>query len=174
MDSYTAIIWDWNGTLLDDVQLSLDIVNEMLAEQGLAALTVQRCKDIFDIPASLYWERAGMDLQTIPFEAVSLAFCARFEQRVHTAALFPGVRHVLHTLQQHGIAQFLLSSTEHQALMRMLTAFQLQEAFDGIHGTMNTLALGKLGGGRVLLDAYDLERRRTVFIGDTTHDAEVA
>src|SRR5215475_8432213 len=110
MGSYTAIIWDWNGTLLDDVQLSLDIVNEMLAEQGIAALTVQRCKDIFDIPASLYWERAGLDLQTIPFEAVSLAFCARFEQRVHTAAVFPGVRHVLQTLQQHGIAQFVLSS----------------------------------------------------------------
>ena len=143
MGSYTAVIWDWNGTLLDDVQLSLDIVNEILAEQGLAALTVHCYREIFDIPASVYWERAGLDLQSIPFEALSLAFCARFEQRVHTAALFPGVRHVLHTLRQCGLAQFLLSSTEHHALLRMLTAFQLQEAFDGIHGMTNTLAQGK-------------------------------
>ena len=174
MGNYTSIVWDWNGTLLDDVQLSLDIVNEILTEQGIAALTVNRYKEIFDIPASVYWERAGMDLQAIPFEAVSLAFCARFEQRVHTAALFPGARHVLHQLRQRRIAQFLLSSTEHQALMRMLMAFQLQDAFNGIHGMANTLAFGKFGGGRVLLDIYDLQRHRTVFIGDTTHDAEVA
>ena len=101
-------------------------------------------------------------------------FCTRFEQRVHTAALFPGVRHALVTLRQRGIAQFLLSSTEHQALMCMLSAFQLQEAFDGIHGMANTLALGKLGGGKMLLDTYALERHRTVCIGDTTHDAEIA
>ena len=156
------------------MELSLDIVNEILSEQGITALTANRYKEIFDIPASVCWKRAGVDLQKIPFEAVSLEFCARFEKRIHRAELFPGVRHVLHTIRHRRVAQFLLSSTEHNTLMRMLTAFQLQEAFDGIQGMANTLALGKLGGGRLLLDAYDLERRRTVFIGDTTHDAEVA
>ena len=58
--------------------------------------------------------------------------------------------------------------------MRMLTAFQLQEAFDGIQGMANTLALGKLGEARLLLEAYNLARRNTVFIGDTIHDAELA
>jgi phosphoglycolate phosphatase len=56
----------------------------------------------------------------------------------------------------------------------MLGKFKLQETFDGVQGMMNTLALGKLEGGMLLLDSYGIERRRTVFIGDTTHDAEVA
>jgi phosphoglycolate phosphatase len=67
MAAWTSVVWDWNGTLLDDVQLSLDIINEILSEQGITALTANRYREIFDIPASVYWERAGLDLHKIPF-----------------------------------------------------------------------------------------------------------
>lgn len=66
------------------------------------------------------------------------------------------------------------SLVESHRQRQWLTHWKLQEAFDGIHGMAHTLALGKVGGGRALLEAYALECRRTVFIGDATHDAEVA
>ncbi len=62
MRGYASVIWAWNSTLLDDVDLSLGIVNELLSDHGVPPLTLSRYKDIFDVPVSLYWERAGLDL----------------------------------------------------------------------------------------------------------------
>ena len=39
--SYDAVVWDWNGTLLDDVELSVEIVNELLFEHGISALEAE-------------------------------------------------------------------------------------------------------------------------------------
>jgi phosphoglycolate phosphatase len=174
MKHYETVIWDWNGTLLDDVALALAIVNEILVEYGVPSLTSERYREIFDFPVRLYYERAGLDLTLISFETVSEAFCSRFEERLYLAQLFPSARRVLETMRQSGIRQFVLSSTEHQALLRMLKRFGLADIFDGVKGMQNGLAAGKLTGGRELLSRFHIDPRNAVLIGDTLHDAEVA
>ena len=55
MKKYETVIWDWNGTLLDDVTLSLSIVNELLLEHNIPILTRERYREIFDFPVRLYY-----------------------------------------------------------------------------------------------------------------------
>jgi phosphoglycolate phosphatase len=174
MRKYDSIIWDWNGTLLDDVALALNVVNELFVEYGVPALTTNRYREIFDFPVRLYYERAGLDLQRHDFNEISEKFCARFEERLHMADLFPDVPPVLHSIRDSGARQFVLSSTEHNALQRMMYRYGLGGIFEATQGLGDTLASGKVSAGRELVDRYKIDAGRTVMIGDTSHDAEVA
>jgi phosphoglycolate phosphatase len=174
MRKYDSIIWDWNGTLLDDVVLALDVVNELLREYGASALTTNRYKDIFDFPVRGYYQRAGVDLERHDFLEISEKFCARFEQRLHLARLFPETPRVLQAIRSSGARQFLLSGTEQNALERMMFHYDLAGLFDAIKGLEDGLAAGKFVAGRQLVERCRIDPNRTVLIGDTTHDAEVA
>jgi len=174
MRKYDSVIWDWNGTLLDDVGLAVGIVNELFTEYGVPPLTQCRYKEIFDFPVRLYYERAGLDFQKHDFRQVSEKFCTRFEERVHSANLFSEVPGVLETVRQAGVRQFILSGTEQQALHRMVTRYGLASLFDTARGLDDHLAAGKFGAGHDLVDRYQIQTNRAVMIGDTAHDAEVA
>ena len=174
MKKYETVIWDWNGTLLDDVTLSLSIVNELLLEHNVPILTRERYREIFDFPVRLYYERAGLDLSLVNFETISSEFCTRFEARLQHAPLFPAVNQSLETVNQSGARQFLLSSTEHRALKRMVKSLGLDGRFDAAKGLADGLAKGKLSAGRELVDQFHIAPHSAVLIGDTVHDAEVA
>ena len=172
--SYDAVVWDWNGTLLDDVELCVEIVNELLFENGISALEADRYKEIFDFPVRLYYERAGFDLERLDFSRLSVDFCTRFEERLDRAPLFPSAARVLDGFAQIGSRQFVLSSTEHEALGRMLRRYGIDGYFEAMQGMENTLAEGKITGGHALIERFGLDPKASLLIGDTLHDAEVA
>ena len=47
---YRHFIWDWNGTLLNDAWLCVDIINSMLEERGIERVTAERYAQIFGFP----------------------------------------------------------------------------------------------------------------------------
>ena len=66
-----TILWDWNGTLLDDVEVALAAMNEMLARRGLPLLQGREPYwDIFTFPVRVYYTAAGLDLSAEPFERI--------------------------------------------------------------------------------------------------------
>jgi phosphoglycolate phosphatase len=174
MRRYNAIIWDWNGTLLDDVALALSVVNELLTEYGAPALTTARYREIFDFPVRLYYERAGLDLGRHDFHQISEKFCIRFEDRLHLARLFPQARSVLEAAHESGTRQFILSGTEQEALDRMMLRFGLTTIIETAQGLPDKLAGGKFAAGRQLVQRCRIESERAILIGDTSHDADVA
>jgi phosphoglycolate phosphatase len=174
MGKYDCVIWDWNGTLLDDFTLAISIVNDLLAEYGVETLTAARYRQIFDFPVRHYYERAGLDLSRHDFNEISEKFCSRFEVRLHLARLFPAVPALLRYARESGLRQFLLSGTEQHALHRMTNRFGVTELFECAEGLQDNFAEGKLAAGRALLKRCEIQPDRAVMIGDTTHDADVA
>jgi len=171
---YQSIIWDWNGTLLDDVELAIDVVNEILLDHRLEKLTTEKYREIFDFPVQLYYERAGMDFSKSSFEAINKRFCLAFEQNIGTAKLFKKVPSSLAQIKELGMEQYLLSASEHQTLIRMVSSFGIISAFDGIRGMPDGLARDKTTIGQDLIRAHDIDVSRTLMVGDTKHDWEVA
>ena len=54
-----CVIWDWNGTLLDDLQLCLRLLNEMLEEDGCPnRYDLAAYREIFGFPVVDYYRRA--------------------------------------------------------------------------------------------------------------------
>ena len=68
MKKYRYIFWDWNGTLLDDVWLCVDIINYMLIKRGKSEITQSQYREIFDFSVKGYYKKAGFDFKTEPFE----------------------------------------------------------------------------------------------------------
>ena len=61
---YTHVIWDFNGTVLSDMQVGIDSVNAMLAERGLPTLTgLDAYRETFDFPVEDYYRRLGFDFE---------------------------------------------------------------------------------------------------------------
>src|SRR5215471_1095283 len=85
---YESVIWDWNGTLLDDVVLAVEIVNDLFQEHGVGRLTTEQYRELFDFPVTLYYERAGLDSNRHDFNMISERFCDRFEREFHRVSLF--------------------------------------------------------------------------------------
>ena len=67
-----TVVWDWNGTLLNDVELNCAIMNRMLLERGKKPLPdLETYRRIFGFPIKGYYERAGFDFSREPYEDVA-------------------------------------------------------------------------------------------------------
>ena len=62
------IIFDWNGTLIDDTQLSLEIENDLFLERGLRQIDLREYRDCFCFPVIHYYEKIGFDFKNNSFE----------------------------------------------------------------------------------------------------------
>ena len=67
---YDTIIWDWNGTLLNDLDLCLTIANKMLANHQPTPIDLAGYRNAFGFPITSYYEKIGIDLQKESFEAL--------------------------------------------------------------------------------------------------------
>ena len=74
IDSVTpikTIIWDWNGTLLDDASIGLEVLNSIFADYDVAPITLARYREIYGHPVQQIYEKSGFDLTKLSFEAIS-------------------------------------------------------------------------------------------------------
>ncbi|MBN1563511.1 MAG: HAD family hydrolase [Anaerolineae bacterium] len=171
---YQHIIWDWNGTLLDDAWLCIEIMNAMLVRRGLKRMTPEEYEQVFDFPVRDYYQRLGFDFQVEPFEKVSDEFIGRYMKRLPECKLRDCTREVLAHGWRKGLNQYVLSAMKHDTLNDMVTNFKLQTFFKAVTGLNDHHAHGKSDVGRAWLDQQHLDRSTIVMIGDTVHDFEVA
>lgn len=170
MTKYQHIIWDWNGTLLDDVWLCVEIMNKLLAKRGLYGLTHRHYREIFDFPVRKYYEKAGFNFNVDSFEMLCGVFCDEYARRVGECALH---KHALNTLTycaDRDISQSILSSTEQDRLEQMVDMCGLRPFFETIIGQADYYATGKIERGKKLIGELDFHKNEILLIGDTTHD----
>ena len=67
MNRIEHVVWDWNGTLVDDAKLCVDIVNGILSEHMMPAVSLEFYRDHFSFPVSSYYEKIGLPTREIPF-----------------------------------------------------------------------------------------------------------
>ena len=59
------IIWDWNGTLINDVWLVVEAMNKMLKKRNLPKIDSKKYREIFDFPVTEYYSKLGFDFSNI-------------------------------------------------------------------------------------------------------------
>ena len=112
-----TILWDWNGTLLDDVEVALAAMNEMLARRGLPLLQGREpYRDIFTFPVRAYYTAAGLDLSAEPFESLAVEWTGLYHRFYPRCGLFPAARGVLQAVGEMGLEQAIVSASHQQAL----------------------------------------------------------
>ena len=171
---YRHVIWDWNGTLFDDLLMVIEVMNGILDSRGLPPMKRERYLEVFDFPVSLYYERLGFDFKEEPFESLSTIFVREYELRWRECSLRPGALEVIGALASEGIGHSVLSASENGRLQGYVAHFGVTRKFERLVGIGNTHAASKLEEGRGWMRELGLDPREVVMVGDTVHDHEVA
>ena len=148
---YKNVVWDWNGTLLDDVKISVDTINVMLERKHLGKLTVEEYRSIFGFPVKPYYESIGFDFSQDDWEEVSRDFVNIYNDLAEKVELTPGIIPVLEGIKRKGIRQYVLSALKEDLLIGMLERFGIREYFEGVCGSNNIYADGKVARGMEML-----------------------
>lgn len=170
-----TVIWDWNGTLLDDMEVCRDIMDRMLARRGLPRLPdLARYREIFTFPVREYYALAGLDLEAEPFEALADEYMTDYRASFPRCGLMPGAAQTLDALAALGAAQILVSASRQDDLERQVAQRGLTGRFRAILGVSDQLGGGKGGVAAGYLRKNGVDPASVLFVGDTVHDWEMA
>ncbi len=169
-----SLVWDWNGTLLDDVDTCVDAINLMLAQRKLKQLNYTSYRSLFGFPVKDYYEKAGFDFNAEPFDVMAIEFIELYRERLPMSQLFNEVLPTLQAISQMGYRQFILSAMEQEMLETSLKAKGIFKYFDFVAGTTDHYANGKDVVAEMLLAKIGLPGDQILLVGDTVHDHEVA
>lgn len=169
-----AIIWDWNGTLLDDLDICIIGINKYLTERNLKTLDKKKYRNIFGFPIGDYYQKIGFDLKKESLEDLSVKFLRTYFENFNQTSLNIGTLEILSKFQEAGYQQYILSALDQPSLDDSIKKFKIENFFKAIKGAQDTLAKGKIDYGRELFAAENLLPENTILIGDTLHDKEVA
>ena len=170
---YDYLIWDFNGTLLDDVQTGIDSVNTLLCERGIPIVeSVEKYREVFRFPIIEYYRALGFDFEQESYEELAPKWVALYLENVKSASLYADVPETLEFVRRSGVKQTVLSATEATMLKGQIRELGIEGYFEEILGLDNIHALSKLGL------AAQWHRRhpdaRVLFVGDTDHDVDTA
>jgi len=169
------IIWDWNGTLLDDTKACVDTLNLMLGKRGASPVTMEFFRDNFVFPSRLFYNRIGMEVSDAEWDDLAREYYATYirqPQKLNVETLA-----ALKTVAAAGVRQSMLSALRQDLLEQSLVRYGIRDFFAGVYGVDN------LDGASKLTRAHDLKAElertetsggRIVMIGDALHDKEVA
>ena len=171
---FKHIIWDWNGTLLDDRWLCVEGINQALIKRKLAPISENKYRKVFTFPVKEYYMKLGFDFDKEPFEIAGDEFVSYYGEKFHKTKLQNGSRFVLKTIQSNSISQSILSAGMQDFLLGWVSAHKLEQYFLKIVGIDNQYAKGKIEQGIKLINSLPYNREDIVIIGDTIHDSDVA
>lgn len=170
---YTHILWDFNGTILDDVGAGIKSVNKLLSDRGLPIIkSVEEYYDVFGFPIVEYYRRLGFDFSKEPYEVIAPQWVEQYMVNVRDSRVFEDVNIAAESFREKGLKQVILSATELDMLKEQLKDLGLDEVFDDVLGLDNIHAESKVK----LAEKWREENPMAValMIGDSVHDAEVA
>ncbi len=171
---YKHVIWDWNGTLLDDRWLCVEGINQGLLKRGLPIISEKTYRKVFTFPVEKYYKKLGFNFEKEPFEIAGDEFVAYYGKYFSKAILHKDVRYVLNKFYSFNITQSVLSAGKHDFLLQWVTSHNLKKYFLKIIGINNQYAKGKTEQGLSLIKDLPYDKEDVVLVGDTIHDSEVA
>jgi phosphoglycolate phosphatase len=171
---YNCIIWDWNGTLFDDMDVSISVMNRVLSNRGLPLLDNKRYKEIFGFPVQQYYLQLGIDLVNETFEKISTEFITEYQKESFSAKLTENSIPTLEYIRKQGIRQVILSASKTEYLEEQVKYFGIIDYFDRLLGLNHYHATSKVDVGKRWLEESRYDKREVLLIGDTIHDYETA
>lgn len=171
--SYKHILWDWNGTLIDDVLNALACVNDMLARKGRNPITLSQYYEYVETPIIGFY-RHILPPEELDFSEISENYHKDYARHIGETSLAENAEEVLENLKNHGIKQYIVTATHIDEATELTEKFGVKEYFEEILGPSDNLAQSKIQRAKELFLNRNIKRSEALFVGDTLHDYEVA
>lgn len=175
------VIWDWNGTLLDDIHVVIEAVNETVSPYGVPTLSIEDHASLFVRPVSVFYERMlRRPITDREWRDLDDTFHDAYARRMPDARLSDGAHDLLESLHEQGTSQSLLSMAPHDHVTERAEIFGVARymvRIDGLRDGSGALKESSmLSHLRALLahpSAPD-DPSSYVVIGDSVDDADAA
>ncbi len=170
-----TIIWDFNGTILDDAAISVRIENAMLQERGYPhGYTVEQYRALYRFPMEEYYRQIGYTFETESFADAAAQFMRMYEELFAECTLCEGVTEKLREAVDRGYRNVILSSCEDRILHEQCDALGITPYFERIMGVDNLLGGSKVELGREWMKSQRIAPANCLYFGDTTADYDTA
>ena len=170
---YTDILWDFNGTILSDMEIGIESVNLLLSQRGKRPLSgIEEYRAVFGFPIREYYERIGFDFSAEPYDVLAPLWVAEYMKRMPKAKAFDDVVPVSEAFREAGLRQTVMSASDLEMLRGQLDFLGISDLFDDVWGLDNIKAESKVD--IAMQWKKDNPRSVSLLIGDTVHDAQVA
>lgn len=171
-----VVVWDWNGTLLDDTKEAVEALNLMLRRRSLKCITLEFYKERFRFPARDFYEEIGIKVADDEWDELAKEY--HFSYAMIPSSLAEGTLEALEAVSRAGFHQVIASASRSDLLKAQVSSFGIAEYFSEIRGTDNLDGAGKKDVVQGVVErwkgaALD-ENCNFVMIGDSLHDWEVS
>lgn len=161
------VIFDWSGTLVDDLPAVWEASNQVFRLAGVEPLSLDRFRAEFRLPYRGFYEKF---VGHVPLEQLEIWFHARFAECQDSVVALPHARELLEFCRSHGLRVFLLSTVHPQHWDRQAEAAGFRGYFERVYAGV---ADKRTRIAEILAD-NGLDPAATVFVGDMEHDIETA
>jgi phosphoglycolate phosphatase len=173
MTKYDYTLWDWNGTLLDDVDSGVKIINEMLRRRNMKTLSGKNAyRKVFCFPVVDYYRAVGFDFKKERFEDLSEEYVELYNKQ--PLKLFDDAVTTLEAVKQKGVRQLILSASEKNQLKNNARLLNADRFFEDFLTLDNIYAASKTDVAKRWMTENGIDNKRVLIVGDTLHDLEVA
>jgi phosphoglycolate phosphatase-like HAD superfamily hydrolase/ADP-ribose pyrophosphatase YjhB (NUDIX family) len=161
------IIFDWSGTLVDDLPAVWQATNYVLAQAERAEMSLEQFRAEFCLPFTIFYER---HVAHVPLPQLETWFHSRFRQVQDLVCELPHAREFLEFCRARKLRMFLLSTVhrDHFAVQSNITGFDkfLERPYIEVWDKREKI--------HEVLEENQLRPQETLFIGDMQHDIETA
>ncbi len=174
MKRYSAVVFDWDGTVMDSTHAIVAAIQAACADLALPIPDASRASWVIglSLEAALYHTAPTLDPDRLPLFLDR--YRAHFRGLNDAVTLFDGIRGLFDDLARRGVLLAVATGKSRAGLDRVLAASRLEQAFactrcaDEAPGKPDPTML------REILDRLTLAPDQVVMVGDTAHDVEMA
>ena len=169
-----VVFWDWNGTIVDDVFIFVEILNVLLKEECLHSISVDEYKSSFCFPIKSFYKKIKLYKNPAQFKSINERFINLYLSRMFNPCLKTNIVSVLNFLYMKNIKQYILSAQNQKTLDLLVQHYSLNKYFSKVVGVENSFALGKEKQALKLKSDVCFNGEKIIIIGDTSLDVFVA
>lgn len=173
MKKYSTIIWDFNGTIIDDVNASLEAVNDMLLLRGQPTIDLDRYYKEINIPIWKFYESVFLHGTITPEEAIA-EYDSGYEKHLPQKPLMEGIVDVLNTFKEAGKHQIVVSASHVDKVKCRLDELEILSYFEEVLGHSDYNAEDKTYLAKAYFKKNNLNFSDAVIIGDSVFDYRLA
>ncbi|MGE8546217.1 HAD family hydrolase [Alcaligenes sp. WGS1538] len=174
MKRYAAVVFDWDGTVMDSTYSIASSIQQACADLELPVPSIQQASWVIGLSLESALYRAVPDLSAEQMPQFLERYRFHFLQRDPHIKLFDGILPFLGELRGRRVALGVATGKSRQGLDRVLQQASLGAFFDATRCADETRGKPDPEMLHQLLDELMLEPSQVLMVGDTVHDIHMA
>ncbi len=171
---YTDIFFDWNGTIIDDLNINFEVINSLLLNYGKSTISLTEYRNAFSFPIKDFYGRIGLPINDNDYEKLVSDYWNLYKSKLQDVPLMNGISEIIHVLKERGINQYIISASDKQMILDQLSLYDIKDCFEDVIALENGYAHGKIEMAKQWLYTNNILKSNALMIGDTVHDYETA